>query len=310
MPGGSGPSALRALDALVAHRHASQIARWDAGVLEDAEAGTQGQRTGVEVTDGPTQSGHPGRQSVRRVGSGKDVIAMMTVGDVMTRSVILVRSWTPLKEVAQLLIARRISGVPVVSDDGALLGVVSEGDFLMKEQGAQAVRHRPLARLFGESRESRSRLAKIGAVTAGEAMTAPAVTIASGRHIAEAAAVMTARGFNRLPVVDDGRLVGIVTRADLVRAYVRSDDELAATIRDDVLLRILWLDPAQFTVVVRDGVASVSGRVERRSTADMIERAVGMVPGIVDVHPDLTWALDDSREEPASLDLVFPMSPR
>jgi len=235
---------------------------------------------------------------------------MMTVGDVMTRSVVSVRSWTPLKEVAQLLIERRISGVPVVDDDGALLGVVSEGDFLMKEQGAQAVRHRPLARIFGESRESRSKLAKIEALTAGEAMTAPAVTIASGRHIAEAAAVMTARGINRLPVVDDGRLVGIVTRADLVRAYVRSDDELAATIRDDVLLRILWLDPAQFTVVVQDGVASISGRVERRSTAEMIEQAVSMVPGIVDVQPDLTWTLDDSREEPASLDLVFPMSPR
>ena len=240
----------------------------------------------------------------------EDVIAMMTVGDVMTRSVVSVRSWTPLKEVAQLLIERRISGVPVVDDNGALLGIVSEGDFLVKEQGAQAIRHRPLAWIFGESRASRSIRAKIEAVTAGEAMTTPALTIASGRHIAEAAAVMTSRGVNRLPVVDDGRLVGIVTRADLVRAYVRSDDELAATIRDDVLLRILWLDPAQFTVAVRDGVASIRGRVERRSTAEMIERAVGMVPGIVDVEPDLSWAVDDSRDEPSSIDLVFPMSPR
>jgi CBS domain-containing protein len=233
---------------------------------------------------------------------------MMTVGDVMTRSVITVRSWTPLKEVAQLLIDRRISGVPVVDDDGKLLGVVSEGDFLLKEQGVQAVHHRPLARIFGESRGARSRLAKIGALTAGEAMTAPALTIAPGRHISEAAALMTGRGVNRLPVVDDGHLVGIVTRADLVRAYVRSDDELAATIRDDVLLRILWLDPAQFTVSVSDGVASIGGRVERRSTAEMVERAVGMVPGIVDVDSALSWALDDSRDESASLDLVFPLS--
>jgi CBS domain-containing protein len=121
---------------------------------------------------------------------------------------------------------------------------------------------------------------------------------------------MTARGVNRLPVVDEGRLVGIVTRADLVRAYVRSDEELAGTIRDDVLLRILWLDPAQFTVRVVDGVASIGGRVERRSTAEMVERAVAMVPGIVDVEANLSWAMDDSRDEPASLDLVFPMSPR
>ena len=235
---------------------------------------------------------------------------MMTVGDVMTRTVVSVRAWTPLKEVAQLLIERRISGVPVVDDDGVLLGVVSEGDFLMKEQGAQAIRHRPLARIFGESRASRSNLAKIGALTAGEAMTSPALTIASDRHISEAAAVMTSRGVNRLPVVDHGRLVGIVSRADLVRAYVRSDEELAATIRDDVLLRILWLDPAQFTVVVRDGVASISGRVERRSTAEMVERAVSMVPGVVDVEPDLSWAVDDSHDAPTSIDLVFPMSPR
>jgi CBS domain-containing protein len=122
--------------------------------------------------------------------------------------------------------------------------------------------------------------------------------------------MMTARGVNRLPVVDGGRIVGIVSRADLVRAYVRSDEELAATIRDDVLLRILWLDPAQFTVGVRDGVASISGRVERRSTAEMVERAVSMVPGIVDVEPDLSWAVDDSQEAPSSIDLIFPMSPR
>lgn len=235
---------------------------------------------------------------------------MMTVGDVMTRTVVSVRAWTPLKEVAQLLIDRRISGLPVVDDDGALLGVVSEGDFLMKEQGAQAIRHRPLARIFGESRASRSNLAKIGALTAGEAMTSPALTIAPGRHISEAAALMTARGVNRLPVVDGGRLVGIVSRADLVRAYVRSDDELAATIRDDVLLRILWLDPAQFTVGVRDGVASISGRVERRSTAEAVERAVSMVPGVVDVEPELSWAVDDSRDTSEPIDRVFPIGSR
>jgi CBS-domain-containing membrane protein len=239
-----------------------------------------------------------------------EVIVMMTVRDVMTRSVVSVRPGTPLKEVAQLLIDHRISGLPVVDDDGAVLGIVSEADFLVKEQGAEAVRHRPLARILGESRESRSQLAKIGALTAGEAMTAPAVTVSSGRRIAEAAAVMTARGINRLPVVDDGRLVGIVTRADLVRAYVRSDDELASTIREDVLRRIMWLDPALFAVIVTDGAASISGRVERRSTAEMIERAVGMVPGIMNVHADVTWAMDDSRVEPSALDAFFPFSPR
>ena len=235
---------------------------------------------------------------------------MMKVRDVMTHSVLSVRREAPLKEVALVLVDHRISGVPVVDVDGAVLGVVSEADLLMKERGADAVRHRPLARFLGESRESRSQLAKLAAVTAGEAMTAPAVTIESGRRISEAAALMIARRVNRLPVVDDGRLVGIVTRADLVRAYVRSDDELARTIRDDVLLRILWLDPSMFTVVVTDGVASISGRVERRSTAEMVEQAVSMVPGIMDVHADVTWGLNDSRGEPSSVDPVFPFGPR
>lgn len=234
---------------------------------------------------------------------------MMTVRDVMTRSVVWVRRITPLKEVAQLLVDNDISGVPIVDYDDAVLGVVSEGDLLIKEQGADAIRHRPLARLLGESRKTRTQLAKLEAVTAAEAMTAPAITIASSRPIHEAAAIMTARGVNRLPVVDDGRLVGIVTRGDLVRAYVRSDDELATTIRQDVLLRILWLDPAPFTVSVKAGVASVSGRVERRSTAEIIEHSVRMVPGIVDAHISVTWSIDDRQLEPAGADAIFPFSP-
>jgi predicted transcriptional regulator len=235
---------------------------------------------------------------------------MMTVGDVMSRAVLSVRRSTPLKEVAQVLIDNGISGVPVVDPDGAVLGVVSEADLLVKEQGADAIRHRPLARFLGESRESRAQVAKLGAVIAADAMTAPAITITSGRSIHEAAAIMTARRVNRLPVVDDGRLVGIVTRADLVRAYVRSDEELASTIREEVILRILWLDPAHFTVIVKNGVASISGRVERRSTAEMVEQAVRMVPGIVDAHVSVSWSMDDRQLEPAANDPVFPFGPR
>ena len=234
----------------------------------------------------------------------------MTVRDVMTRSVVSVHPTTPLKEVAQLLLDNGISGVPVVDVTGVVLGVVSEADLLIKEQGADAIRHRPLSRFRGESAESRAQLVKLGAVTAADAMTAPAITITPARSIHDAAAIMTNRKVNRLPVVDDGQLVGIVSRSDLVRAYVRSDDELAATIRQDVILRILWLDPALFTVVVEDGLASISGHVERRSTAEMIERAVRMVPGIVDVHASVAWTTDDARLEPAAYDPVFPFGPR
>jgi CBS-domain-containing membrane protein len=237
-------------------------------------------------------------------------VISMTVRDVMTRSVVSVHPTTPIKEVAQLLIDNGISGVPVVDVTGPVLGVVSEADLLIKEQGADAIRHRPLARFRGESAESRAQLIKLGAVTAADAMTAPAITITPARSIHDAAAIMTNRNVNRLPVVDDGQLVGIVSRSDLVRAYVRSDDELAATIRQDVILRILWLDPTLFTVVVEDGLASIGGHVERRSTAEMIERAVRMVPGIVDVHASVGWSTDDGRLEPVAYDPVFPFGPR
>src|SRR6187401_1163667 len=235
---------------------------------------------------------------------------MLTVRDVMSRSVVSVHRRTPLREVAQALIDNRVSGVPVVDVDGAVVGVVSEADLLVKQQGAGAIRHRPLTRLFGESRESRAQILKVGALNADEAMTAPAITITSDRSIHEAAAIMTAKHVNRLPVVDEGRLVGIVSRADLVRAYVRSDDELAATIRQEVLLKILWLDPELFTVVVKDGVASISGRVERRSTAEMVERSVRMVPGVVEVRAAVSWSMDAKTLKLSGLDPVFPFGSR
>jgi CBS domain-containing protein len=107
-------------------------------------------------------------------------------------------------------------------------------------------------------------------------------------------------------VVEDGRLIGIITRADLVRAYLRSDTELLATIRDDVLLKAMWLDPSGFEIDVQRGEASIRGHVERRSMVPILEEAIAAVPGIVSVTVDLTWALDDRALEPASVDAVFP----
>jgi CBS domain-containing protein len=230
---------------------------------------------------------------------------MMNVRDVMTRRVVSVSPETPLKEAAILLVEQRISGLPVV-DRGRVIGVLSEADFLVKAQGGDAIAHRPLARILGDSRDATAKQAKLAAVTAGGAMTSPAVTIGPGGRIADAAALMTARHINRLPVVDEGRLVGIVTRADLVRAYVRTDEELARAIREDVLLRILWLDPARFDVRVENGVATVRGQADRRSSAEMVGRVVAMVPGIVDVLDFVTWAVDDSELRPPSPELVFP----
>jgi CBS domain-containing protein len=231
---------------------------------------------------------------------------MLTIRDVMSAPVFTVRRETPLKEVARLLIDNGVSGVPVVDEAGAVLGVVSEADFLLKEQGATAIRHRRLAGLLGESTRTRHQLGAVAARTAGEAMTSPAVTIDARRSIREAAAVMTHQHINRLPVIDQDRLVGIVTRADLVRAYLRSDQELVDTIRRDVLLGMLWLDPAAFEVTVANGEASLRGNVERRSTAKIIEETVRMVPGIVAVDTEIGWSLDDRDVALAEGDLASP----
>jgi CBS domain-containing protein len=235
---------------------------------------------------------------------------MLTVRDVMTSPVVTVRRDTPLKEVARLLIDNGMSGVPVVDASGDVVGVISEGDFLIKEQGAVEVRHRRLARLLGESHATLAQLEKVGARTAGEAMTEPALTIDPSRAIREAAAIMTSHQVNRLPVVDHGRLVGIVTRADLLRAYLRTDEELTRSIRDDVLLKILWVDPSGFDITVINGEVTIVGHVERRSSAEIIEATIRMVPGVVTVDADLTWSMDDRDMQPAQRDAEFPFGLR
>ena len=234
---------------------------------------------------------------------------MTTVRDVMTTSVLAVQPDTPLKEVARLLVEQRISGLPVVDEEGRVVGVVSEADLLVKEQDPGALEPGPLDRIFGESEEHRQLRAKVEARTAGDAMTAPAITIDPSRSLHQAAGVMIERRVNRLPVIEGGRLIGIVTRADIIRAFVRSDEQLEQTIREEVLLRTLWIDPAQFTVEVRDGVALLRGAVDRRSTAGMIVRSVEMVPGIVGVNAEIAWNVDDRDLEAPSPDYLSPKGP-
>src|SRR5581483_5866857 len=176
----------------------------------------------------------------------------MRIREIMTSEVFTVRPDTPLKEVAAALAERRISGVPVVDEEGEVLGVVSEADILFKERGP-STRTGTLAWLL-DPYGFEGRL-KLEARTAAEAMTAPAKTIASWRSVSAAAAQMLEQRINRLPVVDErGALVGIVTRADLVRAFVRPDAEIEREIREDVLRQALWLDaPERVEVAVEGG---------------------------------------------------------
>jgi CBS domain-containing protein len=108
------------------------------------------------------------------------------------------------------------------------------------------------------------------------------VTIGAERRVDAAAALMLDRGINRLPVVDaEGLLVGIVTRADLVRAFAGSDEQIANEIREDVILQQLWLDPTDVELVVRDGEVTLSGPFEDENERELVVRRIRLVPGVV-----------------------------
>jgi CBS domain-containing protein len=130
---------------------------------------------------------------------------------------------------------------------------------------------------------------KLEARDVGDAMTIPPVTIGPHRTLRAAATLMLDRQVNRLPVVDDGKLVGILTRADLVRAFARPDDEIKREIEHDVLSTALWLDSADVGVTVDDGDVTLVGQVERRMDAELAVDLVERVAGVVSVDSRLTW---------------------
>jgi CBS domain-containing protein len=212
----------------------------------------------------------------------------MDIEHLMTRDVLTVSPETSLKEVARLLVEHRVSGVPVV-ENGRIVGVVSEADILFKEQGAANESTGPFAWL---SRSGGS-AAKLSATTAGEAMTSPPMTIEAGATAAAAARLMIEQGVNRLPVTADGALVGIVTRADLVRAFTRSDEEIAQEISEDVIFRTLWISPDRVQVSVTEGKVVLKGGVDTRTEAELVAAYVRRVPGVVDVDSSLGWSSDD-----------------
>jgi CBS domain-containing protein len=208
----------------------------------------------------------------------------MKVVDVMTKEVVTVPVTASLKDVAALLVEHGISGLPVVDESRCVLGVVSEADILMKERTPPV--HSLVFATLHPSEVLEEEL-RGDARSAGEAMTTPPIVIDPNRPLAEAATLMLEFKVNRLPVVEDERLVGIVTRADLVRAFTRSDEELEREIREDVVLQSLWIDPTRIGITVRNGYVTLRGTVETRTTAELLPGLVARVPGVVSVVSNL-----------------------
>lgn len=216
------------------------------------------------------------------------------VADVMTTGVVAAEEGTPFKEIARRMRSHLVSALPVVDGDGRVLGVVSEADLLPKEEDPEWLRPHLLE--SGRRRVTRS---KAEARTAGELMTSPAVTIGPDASLGQAARLMHERGCKRLPVVDaSGRLVGMVSRADLLRVFLRPDEDIRREVVEEVLVRGLWVDPGDVSVRVREGVVTLEGPLERRSLVPILVRLVRGVDGVVGVEDRLSWVVDDIGVRP------------
>jgi CBS domain-containing protein len=213
------------------------------------------------------------------------------VRDVMTEEVVTVGLETPFKEIVAIFHRNDITAVPVVDDYGRPLGMVSEADLLGKEAAlpdpaghSGALGLRPIERARAE------------AETAGGVMTSPLVTARPAWSVPEAARRMQQHHVKRLPVVDEaGRLVGIVSRRDLLQLFLRSDAAICEEIDRDVLGGTLRLPSGQVRTMVNEGVVTLTGRVPRRTQIPVIDRLCLSVDGVVALHQTLEYDQDDTQ---------------
>ncbi|MFJ2477147.1 CBS domain-containing protein [Streptomyces sp. NPDC087659] len=215
------------------------------------------------------------------------------ISEVMTRRVVTVNRDSSFKEIVRLFADNDITAAPVVDDDGRPLGVVSEGDLLRKASSLPDP----------DGRWTRLRLlpmdeARAEAETAGAMMTSPAVTARPDWNIVETARTMDRHKVKRLPVVDEsGRLVGLVSRRDLLRPFLRRDEAIAEEIRTEVLDRTLGVAPDSVRVSVRQGVVTLTGRVAERADIPVVERLCRSVDGVVAVHHTMEYEYDHLAQD-------------
>ncbi|HEX6470218.1 MAG TPA: CBS domain-containing protein [Streptosporangiaceae bacterium] len=214
------------------------------------------------------------------------------VKDVMTREVVSVTEDTPFKEVAYMLLRNHVGAVPVLDSAWQVRGVVSETDLLAKEADPTAVEEsHPLA-----GRRRRVERRKAAGAVAADVMSAPPVVAFEHTTLEEAAQKMRRHRVQRLPVIDalSGRLIGIVSRSDILRVYTRPDEEIRRDIMEEVIAKEAAMDPHRFTVTVTDGNVMIAGKIERRSLIPLLMHAVRRVEGVVSADSNLTAEFDDT----------------
>jgi len=220
------------------------------------------------------------------------------VADVMTTGVVAAHEGALFKEIVHALARNKISAVPVVDEQHRVVGVVSESDLLARAFGGPLIRprRRRLPRRPGARRRAH-------AATARELMSSPAVVTTPQTSIAVAARRAAAARVRRLPVIDsNGVLVGIVTRSDLLRPFLRSDTAIGEDITNNVIIGSYVLNPLGVTVEVREGVAAVRGQVEREPVKDALLASIRKVSGVIDVDDShLTYRLDEQLNLPDAI---------
>jgi predicted transcriptional regulator len=173
--------------------------------------------------------------------------------------------------------------------------MVSEADLLLKEEATVA----PTARRRQRGRVARLEARKSAGTTAMELMTSPAVTVTPDDPLGVAARRMHEGGYRSMPVVNaEGRIIGIVSRRDLLRAFLRPDESILREIEDEVLPSVLEVEPGAVSVSVKEGVVSLRGQVERASMIPILIRLVHGVDGVVQVYEHLTFGFDDTHLRP------------
>lgn len=220
-----------------------------------------------------------------------------TVGEVMTRSVLIVGLDTGFKNLAEIMAEQGVSALPVLDAGGCVAGIVSETDLLRKEEYQEdpAARRPPL---LGHGR------ARAAGLTAEDVMSSPVFTISPDASVVEAARAFDRHHVGHLVVAgEDGSLEGIVSPRDLLRVYLRTDEDIRGEILGEIITKYLGCDPKRVEVAVHDGVVTLRGEVGHKSMVALTARLTRAVDGVVDVTADLSYAVDDShRPVPTDLD--------
>lgn len=217
----------------------------------------------------------------------------MRLEQLMTTDVITVGPDSSLKEAARRMVEAGISGLPVTDDSARVIGIITEADFVSGEADRRTERRAGLLRFLGKEAEipDHERLVR-------DVMTTGVITITPDADHAEAARVMERHGIKRIPVVDeDGRLVGVVSRADILRAFVRADAEIVDEIESRVVRDILWIDPRRVTVTCMEGNVTLEGRVETRSAVQLMGELTRRLDGVASVDNRLTYEVDNLKLE-------------